>query len=61
MKIKNEITVGVTINVDEATAVACLKIVEIFLNQHHELDISRNQRTDGYVTYDFGEVFPFEN
>lgn len=53
----SEVTVPVAVKmvIDKSTAEACLKIVELYLNQHQELFIECCYRGDGTVTHSFKE------
>lgn len=46
---KNELTVTVDckLNVDDSTVGACLKLVEIYINQHQGVSLNRSKRPDG--------------
>lgn len=48
---KNELTVTVDckLNVDDSTVGACLKLVEIYMNQHSSVSLNQDKRPDGTV------------
>lgn len=50
-----EITVPVAVKmeIDESTAEACLKIVELYVNQHPNLDIIARTNKNGTVNYQY--------
>lgn len=47
------IPVDLTFRVDTTTAEACLKVVELYMNQHPELQIIGHTADDGRVAYEF--------
>ena len=47
-----KLTVGVSLSVDERTAQACLKLVEMYVNQNGA-DIIGNKEADGSIAYHF--------
>lgn len=47
-----KLTIDVSLSVDEKTAQACLKLVEMYVNQKGA-DIIGKKETDGYVSYYF--------
>ena len=47
------IPVDLTFRVDTTTAEACLKVVELYMNQHPELQITGRTNDDGRVAYEF--------
>ena len=51
----SEVTVPVDVKmvIDKSTAEACLKIVELFMNQHRELTVEGCCREDGTINYSF--------
>ncbi len=49
------VPVGVKMVIDKSTAEACLKIVELFMNQHRELTVEGYCREDGTINYSFKE------
>lgn len=55
----SEVTVPVAVKmvIDKSTAEACLKIVELYLNQHSELFIECCHREDGTVAHSFKEKY----
>lgn len=46
---KNELTVTVDckLNVDDSTVGGCLKLVEIYMNQHPGVSLNQDTRSDG--------------
>ena len=53
-----ELTVEVKakIDVDESTANACLKLVEIYLNAHNKITLNAKDRDNGEVELTFSEL-----
>lgn len=51
----DQVTVNVNakLDVDEKTAEACLKLVEIYINNHKEIRIQGQMNEDGTETYTF--------
>ena len=47
------IPVDLKLTVDTTTAEACLKIVELYMNQHPELEIIAHTCDKGRVAYEF--------
>ena len=47
-----KLTIGVSLSVDKETAQACLKIVEMYVNQTGA-DIIGHKEDDGYLAYHF--------
>lgn len=51
----SEVTVPVAVKmvIDKSTAEACLKIVELYMNQHPDQVVEGNCREDGTISYSF--------
>lgn len=47
-----KLTIGVSVSVDEKTAEACLKIIEMYVNQTGA-DIIGHKEDNGYISYHF--------
>ena len=51
-----EVKVGIRTEISESTANGCLKIVEMFLNQHPEMTVIPCQYADGDLCLELVEV-----
>ena len=51
----NGITIDVHIGIPGEVAKLCLQAIEIFMNQHPELDIIGRRLPDGLIKYEFVE------
>ena len=51
-KMIDQLTIGISLSVDEETAQACLKIVEMYVNQTGA-DIISHKEHDGSIAYHF--------
>lgn len=58
-KMIDQLTVGISLSVDEKTAQACLKIVEMYVNQTGA-DIIVHKEYDGSISYHFEYGFDAE-
>lgn len=52
-----KVPVAVEMIIDGSTAEACLKILELYMNQHQELLIECSHRKDGTIIYTFKEKY----
>jgi len=59
---QQELTVNVScdLTVSKQTAESCLKLVELFVNSHENLDVCGNRNDDGTVTLYFKECWKEE-
>lgn len=58
---KHEINIECNLNVSEATAKACLQMVELFLNSNSMFKIQQTIEEDGWISLAFEERLPTEN
>lgn len=57
---KHEITIECNLNVSEATAKACLQMIELFLNSNSMFKIQQTIEEDGWISLTFEKRLPTE-
>lgn len=46
-----DITIGVNLSISDETAVACLKLVELYVNSNPDFDVSVDREQDGTLHF----------